>query len=89
MEIGENMLCLGLYVVIGLTVTVWQWFKYKRKQLELERETILRTDGLRGDYPPRRTAWAHGFLRADAQRLLDQLSSNDSPPNERPHAPNT
>lgn len=52
-------------------------------------ETILRTDGLRGDYPPRRTEWAPGFLRADAQRLLDQLSSNDSPPNERTHAPNT
>ena len=35
MEIGENMLCLGLYIVIGLSVVGWQYFKYKRRQLEL------------------------------------------------------
>jgi len=38
-------------------------------------EILMRTDGLRGDYPSRRTEWTWGFLRADARRLLHQLST--------------
>ena len=43
--------------------------KLARRQWDI----LMRTDGLRGDYPSRRTEWTWGFLRADAQRLLDQL----------------
>jgi hypothetical protein len=42
---------------------------------------LMRTDGLRGDYPARSTEWTWGFLRADAQRLLVQLTTQ-----ERNHA---
>ena len=37
MEIGDNMLCLGLYVMIAVMVIGWQYFKYKRRQLELRK----------------------------------------------------
>jgi hypothetical protein len=43
--------------------------KSARRQWEI----LMRTDGLRGDYPARSTDWTWGFLRADAQRLLDEL----------------
>lgn len=43
--------------------------KTARRQWEI----LMRTDGLRGDYPARSTDWTWGFLRADAQRLLDEL----------------
>jgi hypothetical protein len=43
--------------------------KSARRQWEI----LMRTDGLRGDYPARSTDWTWGWLRADAQRLLDQL----------------
>lgn len=39
---------------------------------------LMRTDGLRGDYPSRSTEWTWGFLRADARRLLSQLSTRNS-----------
>ena len=36
---------------------------------------LFRTDGLRGDYrSSRSTEWVYGFLRADAQRLLNDLT---------------
>lgn len=48
-------------------------------------EILMRTDGLRGDYPPSRgsgaasparsTNWTWGFLRADARRLLATLQA--------------
>jgi hypothetical protein len=47
-------------------------------------EILMRTDGLRGDYRPRSTEWTWGYLRADAQRLLHQLTTN-----ERNHAPHS
>ena|GEM_PF-592368 len=40
--------------------------KTARRQWEI----LMRTDGLRGDYPSRSTEWTWGFLRADARRLL-------------------
>jgi hypothetical protein len=52
-------------------------------------DILMRTDGLRGDYPTRSTNWTWGFLRADAQRLLAQLSTNDSQLNKRSHAPHS
>jgi len=48
-------------------------------------DILMRTDGLRGDYPPSRgfgaasparsTDWTWGFLRADARRLLAKLQA--------------
>jgi hypothetical protein len=32
-------------------------------------EILLRTDGLRGDYPARSTSWTWAWLRRDAERL--------------------
>lgn len=37
-------------------------------------EILLRTDGLRGDYPARSTSWTWAFLRRDAERLLSTLN---------------
>jgi hypothetical protein len=37
-------------------------------------DILLRTDGLRGDYDRRAREWTWGYLRADARRLLTQLS---------------
>lgn len=45
--------------------------KTARRQWEI----LMRTDGLRGDYPARSTDWTWGFLRADAQRLLATLQA--------------
>lgn len=45
--------------------------KAARRQWEI----LMRTDGLRGDYPSRCTEWTWGFLRADARRLLVTLQS--------------
>lgn len=36
-------------------------------------DILMRTDGLRGDYPPRSTDWEWGYLRGDARRLLAML----------------
>jgi len=55
--------------------------KTARRQWDL----LMRTDGLRGDYPSRNTEWTWGFLRADAQRLLAQLSTLNSQPNHAAH----
>jgi hypothetical protein len=46
---------------------------------------LFRTDGLRGDVPARGQEWAYGFLKPDAQRLLErlvnaQLQTRNSPP---------
>ena len=41
-------------------------------------ETLMRTDGLRGDYPSRSTEWTWGFLRADALRLLSTFNLQPS-----------
>lgn len=43
-------------------------------------EILMRTDGLRGDYPSPTAHWTWGFLRADARRLLTQLSTHNSQP---------
>jgi hypothetical protein len=45
--------------------------KAARRQWEI----LMRTDGLRGDYPSPTAPWTWGFLRADARRLLHQLST--------------
>jgi hypothetical protein len=36
-------------------------------------DVLLRTDGLRGDYHPRRREWTWGYLRPAAQRLCCEL----------------
>jgi hypothetical protein len=36
---------------------------------------LMRTDGLRGDYPARSTSWTWGWLRRDAERLLSTLNA--------------
>ncbi len=36
-------------------------------------EILLRTDGLRGDYPARSASWTWAFLRRDAERLATKL----------------
>jgi hypothetical protein len=38
-------------------------------------EILLRTDGLRGDYPARSTSWTWAWLRRDAERLLSTLNA--------------
>jgi len=38
---------------------------------------LLRTDGLRGDYPSPTVHWTWGFLRADARRLLATLNARN------------
>lgn len=38
-------------------------------------DILMRTDGLRGDYPARSADWTWGFLRADARRLLATLQA--------------
>jgi len=48
--------------------------KSARRQWDI----LMRTDGLRGYYPSRSTEWTWGFLRADARRLLTQLSTRNS-----------
>lgn len=60
-------------------------------------EILMRTDGLRGDYPPSRrsgafsrarmTNWIWGWLRADARRLLLQLTTQNPQPTTHPHGP--
>jgi hypothetical protein len=47
--------------------------KTARRQWDI----LMRTDGLRGDYPARSTSWTWGLLRADARRLFTQLSTNN------------
>jgi hypothetical protein len=37
-------------------------------------DILMRTDGFRGDYPPRSTDWKWGYLRRDALRLRATLS---------------
>lgn len=53
--------------------------KTARRQWDI----LMRTDGLRGDYPSPTAHWTWGFLRADARRLLVQLSTLNQ---ERNHA---
>jgi len=43
--------------------------KTARRQWDI----LMRTDGLRGDYPSRRTEWTWGFLRADAGQVLKRI----------------
>jgi hypothetical protein len=45
--------------------------KSARRQWDI----LMRTDGLRGDYPGRSTDWTWGFLCADARRLLMKLQA--------------
>jgi hypothetical protein len=52
------------------------------RQAQRQWDVLMRTDGLRGDYRARSTEWVYGFLRADAQRLLVQLTTH-----ERNHGP--
>lgn len=47
--------------------------KTARRQWDI----LMRTDGLRGDYPSPTAHWTWGFLRADARRLFTQLSTNN------------
>jgi hypothetical protein len=42
-------------------------------------DLLLRTDGLRGDYPQRNGAWTYGVLQPDAQRLLGTLVNAQRP----------
>jgi hypothetical protein len=41
-------------------------------------EILMRTDGLRGDYPSPTAHWTWGFLKPDAQRLLSTLNLQPS-----------
>jgi hypothetical protein len=43
------------------------------RQAQRQWDILMRTDGLRGDYPARSADWTWGFLRADARRLRDAL----------------
>jgi len=47
--------------------------KAARRQWDI----LMRTDGLRGDYPSPSGDWTWGFLRADARRLLSTLNSRN------------
>jgi hypothetical protein len=47
--------------------------KAARRQWEI----LMRTDGLRGDYPSPSGDWTWGHLRADARRLLSTLNSRN------------
>lgn len=38
-------------------------------------DILLRTDGLRGDYPRRNAAWTYGVLQPDARRLRKILAA--------------
>ena len=40
-------------------------------------DILMRTDGLRGDYPSPTAHWTWGFLRADARRLHSTLNSRN------------
>ena len=40
-------------------------------------DILMRTDGLRGDYPSPIAHWTWGFLRADARRLHSTLNSRN------------
>ena len=42
-------------------------------------DLLLRTDGLRGDYPQRNGAWTYGVLQPDAQRLGETLVNAQRP----------
>lgn len=48
--------------------------KAARRQWEI----LMRTDGLRGDYPSPTAHWTWGFLKPDAQRLLSTLNLQPS-----------
>lgn len=37
-------------------------------------DVLMRTDGLRGDYPSPKAHWTWGYLKPDAQRLLSTLN---------------
>jgi len=37
-------------------------------------DVLMRTDGLRGDYPSPKAHWTWGYLKSDAQRLLSTLN---------------
>jgi hypothetical protein len=41
-------------------------------------DTLLRTDGLRGDYPRRNASWTYGVLKPDARRLRKILAASPS-----------
>jgi hypothetical protein len=43
--------------------------KTARRQWDI----LMRSDGLRGDCPPRSTEWTMGYLRNDARRLRSTL----------------
>ena len=43
--------------------------KSARRQWDI----LMRTDGLRGDYPSRSTEWTWGYLRLDTRRVLSTL----------------
>ena len=45
------------------------------RQARRQWDILMRTDGLRGDYPSPTAHWTWGFLRADARRLLAALNS--------------
>ena len=45
------------------------------RQARRQWEILMRTDGLRGDYPSPTAHWTRGFLRADARRLLAALNT--------------
>ena len=47
-------------------------------------DTLLRTDGLRGDYPRPDASWTYGVLQPDAQRLMEILSTLHTPPDHGP-----
>ena len=48
--------------------------KSARRQWDI----LMRTDGLRGDYPSPTAHWTWGFLRADTRRRLSTLNSQPS-----------
>jgi hypothetical protein len=48
------------------------------KRARRQWDILLRTDGLRGDYPAHSTNWTWGFLRTDARRVLVTLQSQPS-----------
>lgn len=45
------------------------------RQARRQWDILMRTDGLRGDYPSPTGHWTWGFLRVDARRLLATLNS--------------
>jgi hypothetical protein len=56
--------------------------KTARRQWDI----LMRTDGLRGDYPSPTAPWTWGFLRADARRLFTQLATLNPQPTHAAHS---